>query len=43
LFATGVVDTGEKFAAGIIYTDCNLPPASLTQAANLSPVLTKQI
>jgi hypothetical protein len=37
LFATGVNDTGE-FAAGVIDTDGNLPPATLTHVANLPPV-----
>jgi hypothetical protein len=35
LFATGVNDTGGKFAAGVVDTGGNLPPASLTPAANL--------
>jgi hypothetical protein len=34
-FATGVNDTGGKFAAGVVDTGGNLPPASLTPAANL--------
>ncbi len=43
LFATGVNDTGGKFAADIVDTGGNLPPASLTPAsltpaANLPPV-----
>jgi hypothetical protein len=37
LFATGVNDIGE-FAAGVIDTDGNLPPAMLTPVANLPPV-----
>jgi hypothetical protein len=28
LFATGVIDTGGKFAAGVIDTDRKLPPVS---------------
>jgi hypothetical protein len=40
LFATGVVDTGGKFAAGVINTGDNLPPAPLTPTANLSLSLT---
>jgi hypothetical protein len=44
LFATGVHDTGDKFAAGIIDTGGidtggNLPPVSLTPVANLPPVV----
>jgi hypothetical protein len=35
LFATGVNDTGGKFAAGVVETGGNLPPATLTPAANL--------
>ncbi len=31
-----------KFAAGVIDTGCNLPPASLTLVANLPPVSTTQ-
>jgi hypothetical protein len=38
LFATGVNNTGGKFAAIVIDTGCNLPPASFTPAANLPPV-----
>jgi hypothetical protein len=34
LFATGVVDTGGKFAAGVSDTSGNLPPASLTLVAS---------
>jgi hypothetical protein len=30
LFATGVIVTGAKFAAGVVDTGGNLPPASLT-------------
>jgi hypothetical protein len=30
LFATGVIDTGGKFAARVVDTGGNLPPASLT-------------
>ena len=40
-FATSfacVVDTGDKFAAGINDTGGNLPPVSTTQAANLPPL-----
>ncbi len=37
-FATGVNDSGGKFAAGVFDTGGNLPPASLTPAANLTPV-----
>jgi hypothetical protein len=39
LFATGV---NGKFAAGVVDTGGNLPPASLTPAANLPPVSTTQ-
>ncbi len=39
LFATGVNDTGGKFAACVVDIGGNLPPASLTPAANLPPVL----
>jgi hypothetical protein len=35
LSATGVNDTGGKFAAGVVDTGGNLPPASLTPTANL--------
>jgi hypothetical protein len=35
LFATGVNYTGGKFAAGVVNSGGNLPPASLTPAANL--------
>jgi hypothetical protein len=35
LFATGVNDTGGKFAAGFVGTDGNLPMMSLTPVANL--------
>jgi hypothetical protein len=38
LFATGVSDTGGKFAAGVVNTGGNLPQASLT----LPPVSTTQ-
>jgi hypothetical protein len=39
LFATGVNDTGSKFSAGFVDTGGNLPPVSLTPAANsLTPV-----
>jgi hypothetical protein len=31
LFATGVVDTGSKFAASVVDTGGNLPPVSTTQ------------
>jgi hypothetical protein len=34
LFATGVNDTGGKFSASVVDTGGNLPPASLTPAAN---------
>jgi hypothetical protein len=37
LFATNVSD---KFAAGVVDTGGNLPPASLPLAANLPPVST---
>jgi hypothetical protein len=30
LFATGVIDTGSKFAAGVVDTSANLPPVSTT-------------
>jgi hypothetical protein len=33
LFATGVKDIGGKFAAGVVDTGGNLPPASLTPVA----------
>jgi hypothetical protein len=33
LFATGVTDTGGKFAAGVVDTGCKLPPVSLIPAA----------
>jgi hypothetical protein len=49
LFATGVNYTGGKFAASVVDTGGNLPPASLTPApvsltpvANLLPVSTTQ-
>ncbi len=42
LFATGVNDTGGKFAAVVVDTGGNLPPASLTPVANLPPVSTTQ-
>jgi hypothetical protein len=42
LFATGVNNTGGKFAACVVDTGGNLPPASLTPAANLPPVSTAQ-
>jgi hypothetical protein len=32
LFATGVVDTGGKFAASVVDTDGNYPPVSTTPA-----------
>jgi hypothetical protein len=35
LFATGVVYTGGKFAAGVVDTDGNLPPVSLTPMVHL--------
>jgi hypothetical protein len=35
LFATGVNDTGGKFAAGVVVTSGKLPPVSLIPAANL--------
>jgi hypothetical protein len=38
LFATGVNDTGGKFAVVVVDTGGNLPPASLTPVANLPPV-----
>ena len=41
-FAAGVADTGGKFAAGVVDTGGNLPPVSLTPAANLPPVSTTQ-
>ncbi len=34
-FAAAVVDTGGKFAAGVVVTEGNLPPVSLTPVANL--------
>jgi hypothetical protein len=39
LFATGVVYTGDKFAAIVLDTGGKWPPASLTPVANLPPVL----
>jgi hypothetical protein len=33
LFATGVIDTGDKFAACVVDTGGNLPPVSLTQVS----------
>jgi hypothetical protein len=33
LFATGVIDTGCKFAAGVVETGGNFPQASLTPVA----------
>jgi hypothetical protein len=42
LFATSVNDTGGKFAAGVVDTSGNLPPASLTPAANFPLVSTTQ-
>jgi hypothetical protein len=39
LFATGVFDTGGKFAPGVVDTDGNLPPESLIPApVSLTPV-----
>jgi hypothetical protein len=32
----GVNDTGEKFAPGVNYTGGNLPPVSMTTAANFA-------
>jgi hypothetical protein len=32
LFATGVIDTGGKFAAGVLIPVANLPPVSTTLA-----------
>jgi hypothetical protein len=54
LFATGVnntrgtggkicVDTGGKFAAGVVDTDGNLPPVSLTPVVNLDLRLSLRI
>jgi hypothetical protein len=40
LFATGVLDTGGKFAANVVDTGGNSPPALLTHVANLLPVST---
>jgi hypothetical protein len=34
LFVTGVIDTGDKFAAGSVDTGGKLPPVSLTPAEN---------
>jgi hypothetical protein len=34
LFATGVIYTNGKFAAGVIDTGGKLPPVSMTQVAN---------
>jgi hypothetical protein len=50
LYATGVNDTGGKFAASVVDTGGklptttaeNLPPVSLTPVANLPPVSTTQ-
>jgi hypothetical protein len=33
LFATGVNDTGGKFATGVVDTGCSLPPVSLIPVA----------
>jgi len=38
LLATGVVDTGDKFAAGVVDTGGNLPPVSMIPAAIFPPV-----
>ncbi len=40
LFATVVVDTANKFAAGFVDKCGNIPPASLTPEAKLPPVST---
>jgi hypothetical protein len=40
LFSNGGVYNGGKFAAGVVDIGGNLPPASLTPVANLSPVST---
>jgi hypothetical protein len=44
LFATSVIDTGDKFAAGVVDIPvancCWLPQVSLTSVANLPPVTT---
>ncbi len=40
LFATGVSDTGGKFAAGVIDIGDNVSPVSLTPVANLPSVTT---
>jgi hypothetical protein len=34
----GVIDTGDKYAAGVVETASNLPPVPLTPAANLPPL-----
>jgi hypothetical protein len=36
------IDTGGKFAIGVVDTGGNLPPGSLTSPANLPPVSTTQ-
>jgi hypothetical protein len=36
VFATGVVGTGGKFAAGVVDIGGNLPPASLTPVAKFA-------
>ncbi len=36
IFSTGVNDTGGKFAAGVNDTGGNLPPVSMTPAANFA-------
>ncbi len=38
IVSTGVVYTGDKFAAIVVDTGGRLPPASLTPVANLLPV-----
>jgi hypothetical protein len=37
-FATGVINTGGKFSASVNDTGDKLPPVSTTPAANLQPV-----
>jgi hypothetical protein len=41
LFATDVIDTGGKFASGVVETGGTLPPVSLTPAATLVKLVAK--
>jgi hypothetical protein len=43
LFATGVNNTGGKFAAGVVDTGGNLPPASLTPVVHLDSRISPRI